>query len=212
MDPAEDAAPAVGQRATRAPGRRRGDALVRAIHDAVLAELADSGYASLRMERVAELAGTGKAALYRRWHSRADLVADALQQSLPTPADVPSSGNLRNDLIAVLHDASLRLAGPLGAAMRGLLAETLSDPGLTAELRGRLVGVRAQTLRTVLEHAVARGEIRAEALTERVLQVGPALLSQHFLAHGAPVPRDVITGIVDEVVLPLLRCQCSRST
>lgn len=68
-----------------------------AIYQATLDELAEVGYAKLTMERVAERAKTGKAALYRRWSSRMELLdshplraaADEVRReigTLPTPA------------------------------------------------------------------------------------------------------------------------------
>jgi hypothetical protein len=35
--------------------------------------------------------------------------------------------------------------------------------------------------------------------------VAPALLAHHFLTRGAPIPDDVLTGIIDEIVLPLVQ-------
>ena len=47
--------------------RRRGDALREAVFDAALAEVAEHGLRGSSMTRIAQRAGTGKAALYRRW-------------------------------------------------------------------------------------------------------------------------------------------------
>ena len=58
-----------------------------AITEAAFAELAETGYARTSMDAVARRAGVGKAALYRRWSSKAELVMDAL--ALVKPA-VPS--------------------------------------------------------------------------------------------------------------------------
>ena len=54
--------------------RRRGEVLERALYEATLAELAEVGYGGLTMEGIAARARTGKAALYRRWCSKHDLV------------------------------------------------------------------------------------------------------------------------------------------
>ena len=56
--------------------RRRGEALERALYEATLAELSDVGYGGLTMEGIAARAHTGKAALYRRWGSKQELVHD----------------------------------------------------------------------------------------------------------------------------------------
>ena len=68
-------------------GRRRGAALVEAIHRAVLEELAEHGYADLTMESVAARARTGKTSIYRRWRTKRDLVLDALLAAPPEVRD-----------------------------------------------------------------------------------------------------------------------------
>ncbi|MEV7028182.1 TetR family transcriptional regulator, partial [Kitasatospora sp. NPDC093558] len=60
-----------------APLRRRGEVLESAIFGATLQQLVTDGYARLTMEGVAAAAQTGKAALYRRWSSKEELVKDA---------------------------------------------------------------------------------------------------------------------------------------
>jgi AcrR family transcriptional regulator len=186
--------------------RRRGEVLVEAIHAATLAELAETGYANLSVERVAARARTSKAAIYRRWPARADLVADAIRRSVGTEAaEIPDTGDIRGDLFAMLRSAADRLAGSYGEAVRGLITETLADPQATADMRTRLTGARTQLITMVLERAVTRGQAGPHALSERLVSLAPTLLSHHYLQHGAPIEDAVITGILDEVVLPLIQ-------
>ncbi|MFD0530101.1 TetR/AcrR family transcriptional regulator [Kitasatospora arboriphila] len=84
VPPVEPAAPAAA--------RRRGRALEAAIFEATLELLVSGGFARLTMEGVAGAAQTGKAALYRRWASKADLVVHALGATLPPPWTSPTSG------------------------------------------------------------------------------------------------------------------------
>jgi AcrR family transcriptional regulator len=184
--------------------RRRGAALYAAIFQATLDELASSGYARLTMERVAERARVGKASLYRRWPSRMELVADAVYHTIPDPASPPHTGSLRGDLLALLRATAEGLAGPTGEALRGLLGEALPDAARLAELRQRSPGVGRTAMREVVRRAVQRGEVDPGRVTPRRLDTGHALLRQHFLFQGGPVPDAVIVEIVDEVVLPLL--------
>src|SRR5262245_66539040 len=81
--------------------RRRGQALESAITEAVLALLGEIGYEAVTMEGIAARARTGKAALYRRWASKADLVVDVLERCLAPMDDVPDHGNLRGALLDV---------------------------------------------------------------------------------------------------------------
>jgi AcrR family transcriptional regulator len=184
--------------------RRRGDVLSAAIFDATLAELGEVGYSRLAMERIASRAGASKASLYKRWPSRAELVVAALQHQNITPAPAPDTGNLRDDVLALLRYAAARLDGVFGQAVRGLMAETLTDPDRTASLRPSMFTQRNRLMREILDRAVGRGDIAPAAVTPRLIELAPALLDHYFLIHGAPIPDDVLTGIVDEVLLPLL--------
>jgi AcrR family transcriptional regulator len=185
--------------------RRRGEQLNGAIYQACVDELRENGYAGLTMDTVAARAHTGKATLYRRWPSKVELVADALRHTVPVFEPPPDTGRLRDELLTLLETVSDDLAGPMGAAARGLIAEVVRSPELAEILRRQFTDpVLAPTLE-VLRRAVVRGEAPAAALTPRVAGVGSELLRQHFMLYGAPVPREVLVEIVDQVVLPLLR-------
>lgn len=190
---------------TRKPTRRRGDALHAAIYQAALDELAEVGYARLTMERVAERAGTGKAALYRRWRSKVELVMDAVSHMYPDPAALPDTGTLRDDLLAALRLHAGLLAGPGGEALRGLLSDVLRDPERTFDLRARSKRRGGRVIAEAARRAVERGEIDAASVTPVRLEAGGAMLRQHFLFHGGPIPDEAIIEIVDELMVPLLR-------
>lgn len=196
---------AAGDADYRGRPRRRGEVLYAAIFQATLAELAEAGYSRLAMERIAARAGASKASLYKRWPSRAELVVAALQHQAIAPAPAPDTGNLRDDVLALLRRAAALLAGVFGEAVRGLMAETLTDPARTATLRPNMFIPRNRLMREVLDRAAARGEISPAAITPQLIDLAPALVDHHFLIHGAPIPDDVLTGIVDNVLLPLLR-------
>lgn len=197
-----------GQDHRTAP-RRRGETLRKAIFAATLAELTEVGYGGLTMERIADRARTSKASLYRRWPTRAELVVDAFVDARPAPEPPPDTGNVRDDLVGLLRGAADRLAGPAGQITRGIIGDAMRHPELLALLRDRGLGSRHDAVREVLDRAVARGEIEGGAAA-LVVGLGPALLSHHFLMYGPPVSDAVVTGIVDDVVVPLLRREGRR--
>ncbi|MEV0628431.1 TetR/AcrR family transcriptional regulator [Nonomuraea wenchangensis] len=184
--------------------RRRGDALNAAIYRATLDELAESGYAGLTMERVAERAKASKASLYRRWPSRLELVAEAVRTVLPTPESVPDTGELRGDLVAMLGQAARALSGPAGEALRGLLGEALSSGSQLGAMRRTSHGMGRKAMEEVVRRAVERGEVDPGAVTPRRLDAGHALLRHHFLFNGTPIPDELVVQIVDEVLVPVL--------
>ncbi|MCI2421722.1 TetR/AcrR family transcriptional regulator [Saccharopolyspora sp. K220] len=183
--------------------RRRGKALDDAIFQAVLAELAEHGYAKLTMEGVAERAKTGKASLYRRWPTRMELAIDAVYHLLPDASSTPDTGSLRGDLLAVLREIAEVLAGPTGEALRGVLSDVLHEPASTAKARRYSQGAGRRRMQEVIQRAVDRGEIDPADVTPRRLETGQALLRHHFLFDGGPIPDEVIVEIVDDVLIPL---------
>ena len=192
--------------ATTEPGRttrRRGDALVEAIHAAVMEELATVGYSALSIERVAERARTGKASIYRRWPTRLDLVLHAIDHVMPRLDDVPDTGNVRDDLLLVLRRIAAVMGSRNGMAARACVDGT--DDELANAVRERLLPPRKAMMLSILKRAADRGEIRPEAVTQRIAETGPMLLHGELLQRGAPITDEGVVEIVDEVLLPLLR-------
>jgi AcrR family transcriptional regulator len=185
--------------------RRRGDVLHAAIFEATLDELTAVGYAELKMEHVASRARASKGSLYRRWSSRAELVADAVHHSLPSCGERPDTGSVREDLLSCLRGAAKTLNGPSGEAIRGLMAETVRNPDLMDVVRIRFIDPVVGLFLEVLRRGAARGEVRASALTTRIASLGPDLLREYFLVNRTPIPDRVLIEVVDEVILPLIR-------
>jgi AcrR family transcriptional regulator len=188
----------------RSRPRRRGAVLCQAIFTATLMELAECGYSELTMERVAERARSSKASLYRRWPGRAELVAAAISHILPNAISLPDSGSLREDLRIMLRQYADLLDGPIGQAVRGLTAETLRDPDLARSVRAHITDGHPWSMLALLQRAVSRDQARPQVATDLIASIGPCLVRQRFLTHGAPVPDEVLTEIVDEVLLPLV--------
>jgi AcrR family transcriptional regulator len=185
--------------------RRRGDALHAAIFEATLEELTAVGYAELKMEHVANRARASKGSLYRRWSSRAELVVDAVHHTIPSCAERPDTGSVREDLLGCLRGFATLLNGPSGEAIRGLMADTIRNQDLMEIVQVRFVDPGVSLFLEVLRRGAARGEVRAAALTRRIASLGPDLLREHFLVHRTPIPDRVLVEIVDEVIMPLIR-------
>lgn len=186
--------------------RRRGQELENAILQAAWEELSVTCYSRLTMEAVADRAGTSKAVIYRRWKSRAELVLAVLRFQGPSFAgnEVPDTGNLREDILALLRGLTrpLEIVGP----------ETLH--GLTAELGGSgdpfskflpTQGKSSNTMNVILRRAEQRGEIDMAKLSPRVVKLPVDLLRNEWLLYYETVPDEIITEIVDDIFLPLIQ-------
>lgn len=186
--------------------------LEQAILRAAADELAEVGYSGLTMDRVAARARTNKNAIYRRWPNRATLAVAAYRQLLPTnPDDIPDTGDLRLDALALLTRTNQRMSSPVGQVLRALMTGIQDDPDRLREVGGQLVDTGNRAWLTILGRAVDRGEARPEALHPRVATVAVNLLRTEYALSGvAEIPDEVIVDIVDRVYLPLVRADDDR--
>jgi AcrR family transcriptional regulator len=187
--------------------RRRGEELERAILHAAAEELRESGYAGMTMDRVAARAGTNKNAIYRRWPHRAALGIAAYRHLSDAAMPKPDTGTLRGDALEMLRRANETWSSPHGAVLRGLLTAAADDPALLDLMRERTgADTMDRAWLAMLERAVARGEAPLKAARPRVATVPVMLLRAEYAMRGIPsVPDEVLTEIVDEVFLPLVR-------
>src|SRR5262245_31398260 len=94
-----------------------------AIFAATLAELAQHGYTNLSFDAIAARAGVHKTTIYRRWPTRAELVAAAFMDVAEQRLDVADTGNIDRDARALARSVAAVLAQPaLAAAARAALA------------------------------------------------------------------------------------------
>lgn len=199
-----------GKVKNRIVGRRRGKTLEDAVLDAAWNELHDGGYARFTMEAVAARAHTSRPVLYRRWPNRADLAIAATRHILQRhPVRAPDTGNVRDDLIALLQQFSKSRAAfvVLSFQMSEYFLETNTN---LADLRRSILQGSHSQIDVVLARAVDRGEINQSKLTSRVRSLLPDLVRHEFLMTLKPVPCAVITEFVDDIFLPLVRPKLER--
>lgn len=186
-----------------AVGRPRNEETTRAILDAALAVIDEDGYAGCSMERIAQRAGVQKPAVYRRWCNKAELVADAVQ-TIGVPITDPDTGNLEQDLTALLQELVATTRTPEGRVALRMLVEQSSDAELVTALRRALVLHRRKVMTKVLRRAAERGEIRNDYDLDVVVQMllGPVML--RLLVKKEQVPAHV-PGATARVLVAGLR-------
>ncbi|MGW2933767.1 TetR/AcrR family transcriptional regulator [Streptomyces sp. NPDC001156] len=187
--------------------RRRGAVLERAILDAALEQLSTVGWNGLTMEGVAAGAQTGKAAVYRRWASKEDLVADALQAGLPRLDEMPDLGNVREDLLALCRQAREAMYSRPGFALRAVIHEC--DSRQAERFHGVIyegvVEPAIKLLREVINRGIERGEVRPDAANGYVFDVIPAMMMYRSKVCGSEWDEQDIEEMIDQLMMPLLR-------
>jgi AcrR family transcriptional regulator len=187
--------------------RRRGPVLERAILDATLEQLSTVGWNALTMEGVAAAAQTGKAAVYRRWPSKEDLVADALRTGLPVLDEAADHGSVREDLYQLCRVVRDAMYSRPGFALRSVLHEC---DGVTAHRFHGLIlsGVIEPSVRLfgdVVKRGVRRGEVRSDATGSLISDVIPALMMYRSKVCASEWSDIEIAEMIDQVMVPLLR-------
>ncbi|MEV4331157.1 TetR/AcrR family transcriptional regulator [Streptomyces sp. NPDC049597] len=196
-----------GAQVPKVPLRRRGLVLERAILEAALEQLSTVGWGGLTMEGVAAGAQTGKAAVYRRWPSKEDLVADALEAGLPTLDEAADHGGIREDLYQLCRRVRDAMFSRSGIALRSVLHEcdTASAERFHGVIVNRVVEPSNRLFREVVRRGVARGDVRADATCDLVFDVIPGLLMYRSKVCGSEWPDEDIAQMIDQVMVPLLR-------
>lgn len=177
-----------------------------ALLDAAWAELSEAGYGAMTFDGVARRAGTSRSVVYRRWATKHELVLAAVQRYFEsTPVEIPNTGSLRGDTVALLEDFSLKRSDVI-AAFTIRLGAYFEETGTSlAELRDALVNSfgRGSVMVPILARAAGRGEVDLTTITPRVAHLPVDLLRNELLVSGPP-SRETIESIVDDVFLPLV--------
>lgn len=134
--------------------------------EAAIRLYADTGWVGFNFDAVAKRAGVGKAALYRRWSSRGELLQDTFQARWYL-IDRIDTGSLRGDLIALGRMSADIVTGPYGRAAQHIVVDVpRHEEVLTSTTRYRESTVRQA--RAIVRRAQARGEI-ADAIKPGLL-------------------------------------------
>lgn len=184
---------------TGRPGRPRSAQADQAILGATKELLAEVGIEALSMEGIAARAGVGKTTIYRRWPSKEELILAAVR-SLQREAPITETGNLRNDLLALARVAEHGEAREaLERLLPRFLGEAASNPALIETYMATTVRPRIQQFIAMVEHAQARGEVRADVDPIVVTNLfGGALLWGWMITNRLSLlPPDFIEQTVD---------------
>ena len=151
----------------------------------------------MSVERVASEAGVGKTTIYRRYASKEELAAAAINAVREDWGPPPDTGSARTDIVEMLVQNQVALERGPGFAMIGaLLVEERRNPALIEFFRDRFTRPRRNEALMVLQRGVERGEIRADADLDIAMQ---AMVGAMFIRHiwGADESRERIEQTVE---------------
>ncbi|OBB89581.1 TetR/AcrR family transcriptional regulator [Mycolicibacterium peregrinum] len=172
-------------------GRPRDAGADRAILQAALDLFIERGVEGSSIEQIAKRAGVGKPTIYRRWSTKEELIAAAMETLIaeevgwasPEEIDVESPYEL---VEAAIESAAVTTTTPhYRALVARVLGSAVSHPALMAVYWDRYIAPRRKLAARLLERARECGTVPAEtdfdvsidmmvgAITYRVLQPDP---------------------------------------
>mgnify|MGYP003647018499 CR=1 FL=1 len=187
------------------PGRKRDHSRDPEILQAAIDILAEEGFDGMTIDMVATRAKAGKATLYRRWPSKAELVLDAIgcmKAADLSPDKLPDTGTLRGDLIGMITSRTAEDAERRLRVMAGVAALLTREPDLTDAASAVLMAPRIAAIRGLLERALARGEVRADADLAPLAELLPAMAAFRGLVERKPIDREYQIALIDGILLP----------
>jgi len=185
----------------RRRGRPRSPGADEAILDAALRLLARDGYARMTVDAIAAEAGVGKATVYLRFRSKADLATAALAHLRETGA-TPPTGDVRRDCAAILEAMRRNAERLSGASVIGTcLAEERHMPELLALLRERIFAPRHAALRALVDEGVRRGDVAPGVDPEMAVDLMMGAYLARYLS-GGPLPEDWGARVVATALPP----------
>jgi AcrR family transcriptional regulator len=190
--------PSSGPGRRRDAGRPRGATVVTTVLAAVRAELAETGFEGLSVERVARRAEVNKTSVYRRWPTREALVAAAMEGLLDDFGDSPDTGSLLGDLHALAGPIAELAARPDGVALlRAAISTGTPDAASAAASRG--MDPSGQAVLAIAERARARGEWRDGVDPQQAIFVLVGAIIHRTLLERADPTGDWLDGLIDMV-------------
>jgi AcrR family transcriptional regulator len=164
--------------------------------------LSEEGSAGFTMDAVAARSGVAKTTIYRHWPSKDDLLMAALGCFLED-RDVPDTGTVRGDLLALLTTLASELAeADWSKSLPAALERAEHDPEIAARHLA-IVRHRSDPCRRIVTGAQERGELRADIDPELLVAVfGGALFYRRLMTRQATSPEQV-EALLDGVLAGL---------
>lgn len=150
------------RRPAKSTGRKRDEDVTAAILKAAADQLLEVGFERLTTQDVAERAGAGKGAIYRRWSTKEALLADAIR-AMPA-AEATVTDDPVADLRAIVHERCVATERQPDL-VPGLITAMRADPGIDQAVKD---GIDLAYLRDVIARIIGVDHPHLDLLTEMV--------------------------------------------
>ena len=164
--------------------------------------LNEAGFASLRVEDIADRAGVNKTTIYRRWPSKTELVIEAIKNSYHESQVLPNTGNLRQDMINYLRLVIKRTKNPIARGAM-LTLHNCTDPALKP-LAEELLNKARQARINIIQQGIDRGELPKNTDLNLASDLFSAPILRRLMSQGGKVPISYVVAVVDAAIAGII--------
>lgn len=177
--------------AKKPPGRPRSVQSDQAIVQATLKLLAEVGFERMSIEAIATRAKVGKTTIYRRYKTKEELVADAIE-SVRQEVLIPDTGNLWGDIDALIQNAAQITLTSLGRQTVAMIISSAASNSQFAQVYWtKYLQPRRQDFAVVLERAKARNEIQENVDPDLVFDLMSGIMLYGLVFQSTSEPWEV---------------------
>jgi AcrR family transcriptional regulator len=160
-------------------GRPRDPDIEDRVYEAAMDTYSRVGWAGFTFEAITRSTGIGKAAIYRRWASRGELLGDTFKNRWLTVDEI-DTGSLRADLIALTNMFLHHMTSQYGTVVIHMRVDRLQYQEVRdATDEYHLQMVRAG--RQIVRRAVRRGELPADVSPTLIIDLVVGGIQNHVI-------------------------------
>ncbi|WP_205875330.1 TetR/AcrR family transcriptional regulator [Mycobacterium camsae] len=164
---------------------------------AVLDELARWGVERFSVEAMAERHHLDVATIYHYWGNRQQLIVDAAVRDAEVFRATLDTGSLRGDLLALARAIAGDVNTPIGRTFSRVMVMDSRAGHHDGETRMMFWQHRFSVIRSVMDRARARGEVREGVPTVAAIQIVTAPIYVRSLYMEGPVDDAYCVAIAD---------------
>ncbi len=159
------------------------------------------GWAAATMEAIAARAGVSKATIYKWWPSRGavalDGFLDRVRDTIAVPEGAAAADVLRFQVLSLIR---LFRDSTSGSLMRGLVAQSMSDPEIGQAVRERWIGPRRAVATEVLRRGQESGDLRADMAPDAAADQLFAPVYHRLIFGHDPLDDQLADRLVDQLM------------
>ncbi|WP_245922254.1 TetR/AcrR family transcriptional regulator [Nocardia nova] len=160
----------------------------------------ETGWSGFTIDAVAKTAGVGRAAIYRRWPTKIQLLIAALEKLSPLH-DPIDTGTTRGDLKELTHQLLTGYQSQAGLIALRVALDARVFPELLEPLTRTISASRFAMTRDIVRRAIDRGDLPAATnITTLLEMLTGAALSHVLFSHKVIGPPGPDTAYIERLV------------